>query len=223
MGKKIETDSISLPDSCLSRRADGMIFPDRNAPRRQARRKELKMHLERTDDFEMIRDRYISVASDTRDISRYARWIYGKHPTDETLRTYIANGEMYVLTDGGKTAGMAAVVMSQGKDYESVSWERKLENDRVATIHLLAVCPEYQGKHLGGRLLEEIARLAARNGKEAIRLDVLESNLPARRMYEKAGYSYRGKQRLYAENTGWTDFLFYEKALDHPASEEEKK
>jgi hypothetical protein len=32
-------------------------------------------------------------------------------------------------------------------------------------------------------------------------------------MYEKAGFTYRGEQRLYAENTGMTDFLYYEKKL----------
>ena len=42
-------------------------------------------------------------------------------------------------------------------------------------------------------------------------LDALKTNLPAQRMYEKAGFLYRGEQRLYAENTGVTDFLYYEK------------
>ena len=31
------------------------------------------------------------------------------------------------------------------------------------------------------------------------------------RMFEKAGFIYRGEQRLYAENTGMTEFLYYEK------------
>ena len=40
----------------------------------------------------------------------------------------------------------------------------------------------------------------------------MKSNLPAQRMYEKAGFSFRGVQRLYAENTGMTDFLYYEES-----------
>lgn len=48
------------------------------------------------------------------------------------------------------------------------------------------------------------------NGKKTIRLDVLASNVPARRMYERLGFEYRGKQNLFAANTGWTDFLYYE-------------
>ena len=53
--------------------------------------------------------------------------------------------------------------------------------------------------------------VAVRNGKKALRLDVLKLNLPAQKMFEKAGFIYRGEQRIYAENTGMMDFLYYEK------------
>ena len=36
------------------------------------------------------------------------------------------------------------------------------------------------------------------------------SNIPAHRMYERLGFEYSGRQHLYAENTGWTDFYFFE-------------
>ncbi|MBP5726388.1 MAG: GNAT family N-acetyltransferase, partial [Clostridia bacterium] len=103
--------------------------------------------------------------------------------------------------------------MHQGPDYEDIPWTEKLANDQVATLHLLAVCPEYRGRSLGNTILELAGELAKQQGKRAIRLDVLESNLPAQRMYEKVGFVYRGKQHWYAENTGWTDFLLYEKPL----------
>ena len=47
-------------------------------------------------------------------------------------------------------------------------------------------------------------------GMQAIRLDALASNTPAHKIYERLGFEYRGKQHLYAENTGWTDFYFFE-------------
>ena len=47
-------------------------------------------------------------------------------------------------------------------------------------------------------------------GMKAVRLDALASNKPAHRIYERLGFEYRGKQHLYAENTGWTDFYFFE-------------
>jgi ribosomal protein S18 acetylase RimI-like enzyme len=171
------------------------------------------MNLVQAHDIETVKKLYINVIENTPEIDKTARWVYGKHPTDEGLRSYIENGEMFLLTDRDTVAGMVAIVMHQGTDYEDIPWAEKLENDQVATLHLLAVCPDYRGRALGNTILELAGELAKQQGKKALRLDVLESNLPAQRMYEKAGYEYRGKQRWYAENTGWTNFLLYEKSL----------
>ena len=154
---------------------------------------------------------YIGVIENTPDIEKYAQWVYGKHPTDELLKAYIDCGEMYVLMDGEAIAGMVAVAMCQGDDYLRISWSVDLQSDEVATVHLLAVCPDYMGKALGIRILEDAMEIAVKNGKKALRLDALKSNLPAQKMYEKAGFVYMGEQRLYAENTGMTQFVYYEK------------
>ncbi len=58
--------------------------------------------------------------------------------------------------------------------------------------------------------MAEIISLVREKGKKTIRLDVLASNVPARHMYERLGFVYWGKQNLFAENTRWTDFLYYE-------------
>ena len=168
------------------------------------------MHLIQTDDFETVKRKYIDVIENTPDIEKYARWEYGKHPTDESLKAYIDRGEMYVLMDGEEIAGMAAVAMCQGDDYLNISWEKDLSKDEVATVQLLAVCPDHRGKSLGLRILDEAMEIAVRKGMKALRLDALKTNLPAQKMYVKAGFVYRGEQRLYAENTGITDFLYYE-------------
>ena len=171
------------------------------------------MRLTMTNDFELVKAKYIEVIRNTPEIEQHARWVYGKHPTDYSIKAYIDNGEMYLLMDKENVAGLVAIVMYQGEDYETVSWAEDLENDQVATLHLLAVTPDYRGQALGIRILDKAICLAETNGKKALRLDTLKSNLPAQHMYNKAGFSYRGEQHLYAENTGWTDFLYYEKSL----------
>ena len=60
------------------------------------------MHLVNTDDFETVKGKYIDVIENTPDIEKYARWIYGKHPTDESLKAYIDRGEMYVFDGWGR-------------------------------------------------------------------------------------------------------------------------
>ena len=44
------------------------------------------------DNFDEIKKKYIEVSESTPEMSTYARWIYGKHPTDEMIRDYINNG-----------------------------------------------------------------------------------------------------------------------------------
>ena len=67
------------------------------------------MHLIQTDDFETVKSKYIDVIENTPDIGKYARWIYGKHPTDELLKAYINREEMYVR---GKM-----ILPSHGKEF----------------------------------------------------------------------------------------------------------
>ena len=92
------------------------------------------------------------------------------------------------------------------EDYHEVIWSHNLKDDEVASLHIFTVTPEYQGQGVSKRMMAEIISLAMEKGKKAIRLDTLVSNIPAQHMYEELGFAYRGKQNLYAENTGWTDF-----------------
>lgn len=62
-------------------------------------------------------------------------------------------------------------------------------------------------------MIEETIKLAKTQGKKAVRLDALASNIPAQHMYQKNGFMYRGIRNQYAKNTGWTDFYFYEYIL----------
>lgn len=63
---------------------------------------------------------------------------------------------------------------------------------------------------IGSEMICEAVRLAESQGMKAISLDALATNTPAHKIYERLGFEYRGKQHLYAENTGWTDFFFFE-------------
>lgn len=171
------------------------------------------MQLILADDFAVIREKYIEVIEHTKDMDVHARWIYGQHPTDAMIQSYIDGQEMYLFMDGQNIAGMTAITMYQGEDYHEVIWSQDLKDDEVASLHIFTVTPEYQRKGVSKRMMAEIISLAMEKRKKSIRLDTLASNIPAQHMYEKLGFEYRGKQNLYAENTGWTDFLYYELPL----------
>lgn len=161
-------------------------------------------------DYESIIAFYDDVVARTPDIELYARWSKGKHPTAEGIRAYIENGSIYLYKENVKIVGAMAVTMYQGMEYHAIEWSQQVPDNEVAVIHILAVSPDSQGKGIGSEMIRESIRLARKKGMRAIRLDALASNTPAHRLYERLGFEYRGKQHLFAENTGWTDFFFFE-------------
>ena len=165
--------------------------------------------------FDAIVAFYGDVTVRTPDMTVYARWSKGKHPTEEGISAYINEGSMYIYRERGVIVGAMAVTMYQGEDYHTIEWSQQVPDEKVAVIHILAVSPDAQGKGIGSEMIREAIRLAQNNGMQAIRLDALASNTPAHKIYERLGFEYRGKQHLYAENTGWTDFYFFEYKSDN--------
>ena len=186
--------------------------PDHREPAAIACKEESQMHIRSAlpEDFERLSSLYHHTIGDTPGMTVHARWVYGQHPTDGMLLDYIHQGALYVLeTDGGFAAAMA-VTLSQGEDYREISWLSPLKDDEAAVVHILCVRPSSQGQGLGRHMVEESLRIAKEAGRKSVRLDALASNTPAHRLYEGLGFSLVGRKELYADNTGWTDFLFFE-------------
>ena len=170
----------------------------------------MRLELATQNDFEAIITFYDDVTARTPKMGTYARWQKGKHPTEEGINAYINEGNMYLYRDNGIIVGAMAVTMYQGEDYHAIEWAQQVSDEKVAVIHILAVSPDIQGKGIGSEMVNEACRMAKSKGMQAIRLDALASNTPAHKIYERLGFEYRGKQHLYAENTSWTDFYFFE-------------
>ena len=161
-------------------------------------------------DFESVIEFYDDVTLRSPEMEIYARWKKGQHPTEEGIRAYIEEGSMYLYKKNDTIVGSMAVTMYQGEDYHAIEWSKQVKDDEAAVIHILAVSPDYQGTGAGAEMIRVAINLSADSGMKSIRLDALASNTPAHKIYKRIGFEYRGKQHLYAENTGWTDFLFFE-------------
>ena len=71
--------------------------------------------------------------------------------------------------------------------------------DEVSVINV-AVDPEFRGMGCGRRLMERAEEYARDHGCPAITLEVRESNIPARTLYEKCGYQPYAVQKNYYTN-----------------------
>lgn len=170
----------------------------------------MRLNKATAEDYESIIAFYDDVTERTPGIGHFARWQKGKHPTADGIRAYIEEGSMYLYKEKGVIVGAMAVAMCQGVDYHAIDWIRQVPDDEAAVIHILAVGPDHQGKGIGSEMVREAISLAQCNGMKAVRLDALATNTPAHSLYRRLGFEYRGKQHLYAENTDWTDFYFFE-------------
>ena len=172
--------------------------------------------LKRTErkDTAKMQNFYQYVADHTENMGKYGRWIYGQHPTDAMIEKYINNGNMYFAEEDGIIIAAAAVTFFQGKDYHSVRWNVKAEDDEVAVIHILCIHPKMQGRGLAKKIVAEIIELAKTKRKKAMRVDALCCNAPAHRLYDDMGFVRCGSQNWYASNTGYIDFYLFEYILE---------
>ena len=83
--------------------------------------------------------------------------------------------------------------------------------DEVSVINV-AVDPAYRGKGYGEMLMERAEQYAIAHGCPAITLEVRQSNAPARRLYEKCGYTEYGIQKNYYTNPK-EDAVLYRKEV----------
>lgn len=161
-------------------------------------------------DFKRLTEFYRGAVMRTKDISVYAKWIYGKHPSDELIMEYISEGAMYFCERDGEIISAAAVTPYQGEDYHDTPWSISISDDEAAVVHILCVDPKYHGQGIAKDTMRLIIALSRTLGKKAVRLDALKSNTPAHRLYEALGFRKMSVRRWYTENVGWIDFFLYE-------------
>jgi len=114
-------------------------------------------------------------------LQQYERALSGQGPSRVVLIVEQQGGEEQL---GEEEVGVQGFIVGRSLDKE---WE--IEN--------IAVAGPAQRHGLGTRLLEEFLDLARSRGAVAVFLEVRESNLAARRLYEKGAFVESGRRKLY--------------------------
>lgn len=69
---------------------------------------------------------------------------------------------------------------------------------KVAYITMIGVRPEYQGNHIGYKLLTRICEYSLIKGMDAVELEVLIDNSRALEFYKNFGFKVIGKKNIYS-------------------------
>ena len=92
-----------------------------------------------------------------------------------------ASGIILVAEETGKLCGFVCA--------QAVAGEWEIEN--------VVVAAEFLRRGIAKELVRTLIQLAEHEAASAILLEVRESNLPARRLYEKHGFREVGRRRMY--------------------------
>lgn len=122
-----------------------------------------------------------------REVAELEKECFGRDAWSENLIRNELNDEnkRYVLVyEDGKLAGYGG-------------FNRVLDEGQINNI---AVGKFYRRKGYGSLILSRFFSLAPELGIKSFTLEVRESNLPARRLYEKAGFKLEGVRKGYYRN-----------------------
>ncbi len=173
----------------------------------------MDLHKTEMKDFERMTAYYKKAVSNTKDMDKNCRWIYGLHPTDTMIQNYIESGHHYYAEQDGQIAVAVALLPFQTEDYRAVNWSQNLNDDEVLTVHILCVNPLLQKQGIGAQTVRKAIELAKALRLKAVRLDALHTNKPAQKMYERAGFQKCDVMNWFAPNLGYANFFLYEYPL----------
>ena len=163
------------------------------------------------EDFDKIKSLYWTFIDQEQDDPSFPHWKKGIHPSDEMIQDSIDKGDLYVLADGDEIAACVIANDEKVDGYSDAPWQ--IDSDEVIVLHVLAVRPNHRGKGLARRLVENVIEQERKAGKKALRLDVIENNTIAEKLYQKLGFQFIQTKTLYYDVVGKTTFKLYERVL----------
>lgn len=161
-------------------------------------------------DLERVMDFYHSLIDAMKDAEYKPGWKKGIYPTRESIADYIAAGELYIGESDGQIVSSMAVNHEFNEGYRSAGWSVDAGSSELLVIHILGVRYDLFGSGIAAQMVRFVIDKARRDCMKAIRLDVIEGNLPAEKAYTKFGFSYRETVKMFYDDTGWMDFKLFE-------------
>ena len=122
----------------------------------------------------------------------YPKWIYRIYPSEESVREMVRSNAQYICVDDQQIIGAFVLTTDPQGNYSRGNWTCDLQEGEYLTIHAVAVEPELHGQGLGSQIIRYCIDKARSEGYKALRLDIVPTNMPARRLYEKNGFQYVG-------------------------------
>ncbi len=140
----------------------------------------------------------------------YPRWIYGVYPSEGSVRAMTEAGAQYLCLSGGEIVGAFAICTGPQGKYQKTRWSRDLDEGTYLVLTAVAVDPEFRRQGLGSEIIRFCTDRAKAEGFRAIRVDIVPTNIPARRLFERNGFTWAGDVDLELDIGDIPAFSMYE-------------
>lgn len=164
-------------------------------------------------EYPMVRDFYHELIEEMQDSEFDIGWKKDIYPSPEFLKDSITEGNLFIGTEENRIVAAMVLDHQCNDGYQEFDWPTKAANTEVTVIHALGVHPKSKGKGYAKQMVHEAFAVAKRNQQKVIRLDVLNGNVPAERLYTSLGFHYMHTLKMFYEDTGWTYYKLYEYVL----------
>ena len=139
----------------------------------------------------------------------HPKWQKGHYPAPDDLRAAVEAGTLYIGTVSARIACAMVVNHSFVDAYRDAAWA-DLSPEEFLVIHMLGVHSDFEGRGYAKELVQHAIHLARTSGMQAVRLDVIQGNLPAGRLYSSLGFRHVETRTLRYEGFDPMAFELYE-------------
>lgn len=140
-------------------------------------------------------------------------WNIDIYPDYSFVEQSVNAGSMFVEKKDEQIICAAVVNHDVNPEYDEIDWEIKGPKEKLATIHALAIAPDFRGTNTSDEFLANIEKHCKDNGDLAIHFDVIEGNEPAYKLYMRNRYTEVAIIKMYYESVGTKEFTMMEKVL----------
>lgn len=175
-----------------------------------------RLRLAHQDDLKTVIEIYEHIHEDLQNTVNYPKWPKGIYPNDESAKEAFDNQELYVFEVDDEMVGSVILNHHQDDGYNQADWFVEADEKDVMVIHTLSIEPSKKGKGFASDMIKHIKALAMQKHCLALRLDITEHNLPARRLYIKNGFYFTGIADSHRQDAGIKYCEMFEYNLNHP-------
>lgn len=171
------------------------------------------MRLATAADYAAVRAFYNQLIDDMENLPYHPMWDKEGHPSDAYLQSAMAGGELWLAEHAGQVVAALIVNQAANEGYLSVPWKVQAAPGEYTILHAFGVDIRHQGRGLGSAMMRCVIDRERAAGRKAIRLDLIDFNLPTQKAYLRMGFQKCAEVRLYYPEVGWQLFHMFELAL----------